>query len=432
MTPRARELGARTLCAGVLSALFFAPCPGNANVERTQLPNGSALIARRDSSVPMVAIELWFRAPSIGFHSPIIGLSRYAATAIAASAQGRAPSLSALLKSLGGRLAINAYADAVSIAVSVSADQERAVFRALTRAYFTPIISAPAIRTALRDVAIAGTQQQLDPQVTLHDALFSQLFTGGPAHYATTPSNANPLSRVSIAELRNFAARAFRSSNAIVTVAGQTPINFANEISGKSTGAPMENPIDSIPARQTTSTTRSFAEDAVGYAWLGPPILDEKAATALDFIADYLFRAETGTVSQLSRQDAPDTFLSGQFITLHDPGVMMIEMAGKQVDRLQAHVEDQLQEIKRPLSQSTFDRARTAFQYHILSDTESPLAIADNFGWYAAEGDPLYAPSDDAGKYMQVTQSLDPAYVARIAQQYLGQPTVVRLSASRK
>ncbi|MBV8689174.1 MAG: insulinase family protein [Candidatus Eremiobacteraeota bacterium] len=432
MTRRARVLGAFWWCAGLWLALLCTASPAHAAVERTQLPNGSALIIRRDAAVPLVAMELWFRAPSIGFHTPIIGLSRYAASAIAASPQGREPSLSTLIKNLGGRLVINAYADAVSVAVSVPADQQRRVLRAVTRAYFTPIISTQAMRTAVRDVAIAGTQQRLDPQATLHDALFSQLFSGGAAHYATVPTNANALSRVSLPELKSFATRAFRSTNAIVTVAGRAPDNLAADFSGRSSGQPMENPVDSVPAGQPTTSTRTYEEDAVGYAWLGPPIRDVKAATALDFIADYLFRADTGVVAQLGRADAADTFLSGQFITLHDPGVMMIEMAGKQIDRLQAHVEDQLQQIKRPLSQSVFDRARTAFQYHILSDTESPLATADNFGWYAVEGDPLYAPSDDGAKYLQVTQSLDPGYVARIAQQYLGSPTVVRLKAGVK
>ncbi len=431
MMRSARALGAIALCAGLTLALLSnvqRPCA--AAVERTQLPNGSALILRRDAAVPMVAIELWYRAPSIGFHAPIVGLSRYAATAIAASAQGRSLSLSQLIKSLGGRFVINAYADAVSIAASVAANDQSRVFRALTQAYFTPQISAQGMRAALREVAVAGTQQQLDPQATLHDALFAQLFTGGPAHYAAVPVSANALTHVSPTELKSFAARAFRSTNAIVTVAGDAAGNVAPEVTGRRSGLAMENPVDSIRASGPTTTSRSYGEDAIGYAWLGPPIRDVKAATALDFIADYLFRAESGTVARMSRNDAPDSFLSGQFITLHDPGVMVVDMSGKQLDQLQAHVDDQLQQIKRPLAQHAFDQARVAFEYHILTDTESPLAMADNFGWYAVEGDPLYAPSDDGAKYLQTMQSLDPGYVARIAQQYLGTPTIVRLRAS--
>ena len=432
MTRRALALGALAVCAGLAFVATFRTLPCSAAVERTQLPNGSALILRRDATLPMVAIELWFRAPSIGFRSPVIGLSRYAATAIAASSQGRSPSIGQLIKGLGGRFTISANADAVSVAASIPAQSERKVLRALTTAYFTPTLSPQSMRSALREVAIAGAQQQLDPQATLHDALFSQLFISGPAHYATVPASASALTRVSLSELKSFAARAFRSTNAILTVAGYAPENLAASVAGRAARPSMENPVDSTPAQAPSATTRTYGEDAIGLAWLGPPIRDVKAATALDFIADYLFRIDTGTVERLSRDDAADSFVSGQFVTLHDPGVMVVEMAGRQIDRLQAHVEDQLAQIKHPLSQPAFDAARTAFEYHILSDTESPLAMADNFGWYAVEGDPLYAPSDDGAKYLQAAQSLDPGYIARVAQQYLGQPTIVRLRANPK
>ncbi len=41
----------------------------------------------------------------------------------------------------------------------------------------------------------------------------------------------------------------------------------------------------------------------------------------MDFVADYLFRDETGVVSRaLDREQTRRRTLSGQFITLHDPG----------------------------------------------------------------------------------------------------------------
>jgi len=432
MTFGARAPGAAAICA-VFALIFFSSnerCA--AAVQRTQLPNGSNVIVRRDLAVPVVAVELWFRTPSVGFRAPVVGLSRYAATAIAASAPRGGISLSDLIKSLGGRLVISAYADAISVAASVPAGSERRVLRALSAAYFTPLLSASAMRSALRDVAIAGAQQQLDPEANLHDALFGQLFTSGPAHYPTLPASAAALSRLSLAQLREFAQRAFRSSNAIVTAAGHAGDDLTANLIGRADERAMEGPVDSLPARAATMTTQAYGEDAIGLAWLGPSIRDTRAATALDFIADYLFRADTGTVARATGRDADESLLSGQFITLHDPGVMLVEIAGKQLDRLQAQVQEQLDRIKQPLPQRAFDEARTAFAYHILSDTETPLAMADNFGWYAVEGDALYAPSDDGAKYLQTLESLDPAFVAQVARQYLGQPTRVHFTAARK
>ncbi len=43
---------------------------------------------------------------------------------------------------------------------------------------------------------------------------------------------------------------------------------------------------------------RSGTEAGFGLAWAGPPISDEREATALDFVADYLFAPDTGTVQR--------------------------------------------------------------------------------------------------------------------------------------
>jgi len=434
MTSRAGAGRGAASWAGLALLFWFCTfCVADAAVERTRLPVGSTVILRRDATVPTVALELWFRAPSTGFGSPTVGLARYAATAIAASSSGDGLSVSQLIKSVGGRFLISVYPDAVSIAASVPGGTEIRVLKALTTAYFSPNLNADAMRSALRDVVVTGTQELLDPEAALHDALFAHLFSSGPAHYATLPPNGSLLSHVSLVELRQFAARAFRSSNAVLTIAGDAPASVsANVAAGRVDGLAMVGPLDSTPAPGATTSTEPYAEDALGLAWLGPPISDPKAATALDFIADYLFRADTGVVTRASLVEAPDAVLTGQFVTLHDPGVMLVEIEGKQLELVRNSVQEQLERIKRPLTQSAFEAARRAFEYHVLSDAETPLAAADNFGWYAVEGDALYAPSDDGAKYLQAAESLDPAYVARIAQQYLGTPTVVQLKASRK
>ncbi|MDP9017947.1 MAG: hypothetical protein M3N19_06485, partial [Candidatus Eremiobacteraeota bacterium] len=332
------------ICASVSLVLFGTPARAKnaAAMQHTTLPFGSTLIVRRDPAVATVALELWFRAPSVGFNQPAPGLARYAATAIAASKANDGVSLSDLIKSVGGRFAISAYPDAISVAASVPAGTEARVLRAMTAAYFTPVVTVEGMHGGLRDVVVAATQQRFDPEGTLHDGIFGLLFSSGPAHYAGVPSSAQALGQITMDGLKAFAGRAFRSSNAIIAVAGNVQTDLSGAIvAGKVDGERMLAPIDSVRAPQPASTTRPFAEDGVGLGWVGPSIADPKAATALDFIADYLFRPETGVVARASAVDAPDAFLSGQFVTLHDPGVMLVEIAGKHYDavRLRAQTE---------------------------------------------------------------------------------------------
>ncbi|MBC5815607.1 MAG: insulinase family protein [Candidatus Eremiobacteraeota bacterium] len=412
-----------------MSLLFSA----TGAMERTSLPYGSQLIVRRDANVATVAVELWFRAPSIGFADPTPGLSRYAATAVAASKVAGGQSLSEAVKNVGGRLGISAYPDTVSVSASVPSGAESRIIKVMTSAYFTPALSAEGMRSALRDVVVAGTQKRFDVEETLRDGIFGIIFPTGAFHYSTVPPNATALGHVSPDALRAFAARAFRSSNAVLAVAGNTHADIPAAISGGRTdGQAMEAPIDATPIATPASSSAAFAEDAVGLGWVGAPIADAKAATALDFIADYLFRPQSGAVSRPLDISSPETFLSGQFITLHNPGVLLVEIAGKSRDEVRSTVLAAVEKMRTPLGAAEFAAARSAFEYHVLADSQTPLTQADNFGWYSVEGDGLYAPSDESLRYVQTVQSLDPAFVAHVAQQYLGTPSVLELTGPAK
>jgi len=160
--------------------------------------------------------------------------------------------------------------------------------------------------------------------------------------------------------------------------------------------------------------------------WAGPSITDAKAATALDFVNDYLFRDETGSVQRaLSRAGSADV-VSGQFITLHSPGVMIVTIAGDDADAARTRVLAAISALEQPLDGATFEAARQAFLYHVASDSQTPQAMADNLGWYAAQGNAPYAPGDATQTYVRYANELDPAYVASVVQRYLRSAVIVR------
>ena len=146
----------------------------------------------------------------------------------------------------------------------------------------------------------------------------------------------------------------------------------------------------------------------------------------MDLVADYLFRPGTGVVARDVAGGTPSATLTGQFITLHDPGVMLVSFSGIGVDAVRASLDRAIAALRAPLDESQFTSARDAFEYHILSDLQTPTELADNFGWYAVEGNLAYAPGANgtAGPYFQAAQSLTPAYVAEVVARYLTKPPV--------
>lgn len=438
MPVRRRWVGARAVALG--ASLLLAPCGASAatgdlpslgqNVKVGKLAAGGTYIVGPVVGAPAAAVELWYRAPSTGFGDvPVPTLARLSAQVVAASKPLLGPSLGTLVDGLGGRLSITVYNDSVSIAALVPANATRSVVRAMTTAYFAPVVTDDGYKAAQREVAREAAIESFDPETLIRDALFAELFEGGPQHYPPV-GDPKAVLTIGLGDIRSFATRAFRSQNAYLVITGAVdPAVDIGAVSGRpSSGEPSgEAPEDHAtprPAASLEPVQKNFALASGGYAWVGPPISGEREATALDFVADYLFRPDSGVVARQLAERYPDAFALGQFITLHDPGVMFVAYVGKDVDSVRAVVDDGLMLVRKPLPAPTFATARQAFEYHLLSDLQTPSQIADNFGWYAVEGNPQYAPGagGDRGAYFAAADSLTPDFVASVVAKYLTRP----------
>jgi predicted Zn-dependent peptidase len=420
----------RALLAPLALAALLAPMPAHAaDAGSGTLPQGVQYMLFPDPTLASGAVDLWFRAPSAGYDNAQPGLCRIAATAAAAATLESGKSLVSLVRDLGGHIAINVYPDIVGVTISAPAGAMRKVVAAASAAYFAPSLDADALKTARRDAAVLTAEHQYSSDAIVHDRLFAEIFSGGPAHVAPLGANVEAITTVSLDDVRAFAKRAFRSANATLSLAGNIGDDALAAVTAGAPGSP-DAPFDSTVAPSPASDSAiAGAVSGDGIAWTGPPIADERAATAMDFISDYLFRDPTGIVNA-TLPPLGDTYVLGQFITLHDPGVMLVTMSGDGDAALQKRVLDAVAALQTPMDAKRFSAALNAFLYHLASDTQTPVEQADNLGWYSAEGSPGYAPSHVGGTYWKAALSLDPAYVASVAQRYLTHPVVVHLHAT--
>jgi predicted Zn-dependent peptidase len=395
---------------------------------------GGTFIVRPAAGAPVAAIELWYRAPSTGFGAkPAPALARLAAQLVAASKPIVGDSLGKTVADAGGRLAITVYSDSVSISAVVPAAAARNVVKTLTTAYFAPVVTDDGYRTARRDVAQEAQISSYDPETVVRDAVFGQLFASGPQHFPALGEPKDVL-QISFADAKAFATRAFRSQNAILVVSGAVdPSIAAAAVGGRAedSGAGPEAAATPGLAGAAQPVTKNFAEEVGGYGWVGPGIADTREATAMDFIADYLFRSDGGSVTKVVAEKYPEAFLLGQFITLHDPGVMLVVYSAKgNTAALRPLVDAGLAQVQKPMDPAAFTHALDAFKYHLLTDLQTPTQMADNFGWYSVEGAPEYAPGADGdrGAYFQAADTLTPDFVAAVAVKYFtATPVVVTL-----
>ncbi len=394
------------------------------------LPHGGSYVMYADTTVPTSAIDLWFRAPGAGYDDATPGISRLAATAAAAGTLVSGKTLAQFVHDAGGTLTINVYPDIVGVSIVVPSTWARRTIAAASAAYFDPRIDENALKAAQKDEAVLSVTRKYSSDDLLHDALFAEIFPSGPAHFPPLPGTVAQIVNLSLAQVQQFAARAFRSANATMTLAGNVNAADLAAVTAGTPGkadAPIGSPV--APSPEPAKITGNVS--GIGLAWTGPGISDERAATAMDFIADYLFRDRTGVVAK-ALGNTGDTYVAGQFITLHDPGVMLVTIGGSAAAHAQQLVLDSVAKLATPLDPATFAAAQQAFLYHLGADTQLPVEQADNLGWYAVEGNPSYAPSDPSSSYWRRAEQLDPAYVAAIAKRYLAHPVVVTLTSTSK
>ncbi len=412
MNLRAARGAAAALC---LAAALIAPA-------RAQV-----VTVHSDPTVATTAIELWYRVPSAGYDSKTPGIARLALAAVAASKPTGGSSISEIVNRLGGSLSLEVYPDIAMIGASVPAASAASALRVMTNAYFNATITAAGMKAAAQDSAIVAAQLPFDSARTLQDALFAQLFSQGPAHYAPVPDAAE-FAKIAQSDAQAFATRAFQRGNAIVSLAGNVDRSLESSVTPMAATA-IDQPYDSALGSPAFETSVSARAAGLGVAWAGPRISDTRAATAMDFVADYLFDPDHGTLPQSVRAQR-DLFVTGQFITLHDPGVLVVTVSGETASTLQQNVLDAVTGMQKPLDAAAFASARKAFVYHILSQIQTPVARADNAGWYAAEGNAQYAPGNDTGTYLAAAASLDPQFVAQVVRTYLAHPVIVHLIQS--
>lgn len=415
----ALALTAVLVCGGAAPSRAQAP---------TQAP-GPQVIVRATSGAPVVALELWFRAPSAGFDvKQTPGVARLAAQVVSASKPIVGESLDHIVGNLGGRLAISAFSDAVSVTAVVPAGGSRSVLTAMTRAYFSPVISDDGYRDAARAVSIDATIQSFNPEVVGRDGVFASLFPSGPKYYPPG-GDAAGIGSIGLDAVRAFAKRAFRAQNAVVVAAGRVAPDLATAVAAgrpadDPLGAASEPPVASVLTKEPAAVTRRLEDAGGALGWAGPPILREREATALDFIADYLFRPGSGTVTAPLSEREPGANVSGQFITLHDPGVFLVTFTSTHSDEVRATIERALAGMQKPLDRATFARALDGFTARITTDVQTAAEVSDNLGWYTVEGNPSYAPISGLAQagYFAAAASLTPGFIAETARKYLGRP----------
>jgi len=435
------------VCTLVLSgSAAFADAPASPQASgvayppgMTRLSDGLTVVARRATASPAAALEVWIRCPVSGYRAPQPGIGRLAALALLEQ-KVQGVSLRDEARRVGAQVGVSAYHEGTEIALLVPGYVSAPLLDRLIAQALRPRVDQAAFVAARQRLAAQQVASGEEPDQQLREALFAHVFASGPLHESTY-GNARALAGLTLKDVSDFLAHAYVPQHEVVIAVGNIDATDVRE--SVSRAAPQSAASQTIPASALappatapvylSHDTGSVAGVALG--WIGPPIQDERAATAMDFLSDYLAHPAAGVISKQIAGLDPTSAFSGQFITLRDPGVFMLAVNGERLDPDAMNLTLR-QAIKStlagPMPSSDFGRAVDAFRTHLLRDMQSPQGIADNYGWYFVQGDSAYSPSSTdaslSGDYFNNVAALTPGYVYDIARRYLSaNPAVVLL-----
>lgn len=414
-----------------IAATAQALAPG----ERVR-PNGLTTLVRRSPGSGAVAIELWVRCPSDGWTSTEPGIARLAAFSVS-EAGSAGKSLRDRVRAAGGDLSVSVFQTATEFAILAPPFAATELQDALLQSVFAhPIddgaLSAAKTRLAEQQAAASSTTVEV-----LREAAFGALYAAGPMH-ASTFGDADSVKSASLDSVRQFAADSYVPANVIAVDVGNADTDALDARLGSATIAggvaktiPPSTPA-APPATPLVLTPAQADVPGVALAWLGPPIADRRAATAMDFLSDYLADTRAGVLAGAATRAHAGIDFEGQFVTLQSDGAFLVSASGAGIDAtaMVASIRSALAPtIAHALGRADFARALSAYEARLLRQMDSPQSLADNFGWYFAEGAPAYAPSATdltlGGEYFATAGSLTPDYVRDIAQRYLGGPPAI-------
>lgn len=437
-----RGVLAALLVSGIVGALTLPPArtPAAAGLDlapgETVLSDGLTTEVRRATGSGAVAIEVWVRCPANGWSSSEPGIARLTALAVLDAKAGGA-SLRDTVRAGGGEIGVSIFQTATEFVVLAPADEAPALEDTLLRAVFKPQIDGAALDSARTRLAAEQAEAAQSSQQVLRDEAFASVFTAGPLHDSTL-GEPKFLQSASLIEVRAYASRSYVAGASAVIALGNGDADalrahIAAAAPPAGTGAALPSSTVASPSSQPVAISNPDVDvPGVALAWAGPPISDRRAATAMDFLSDYLTDPSSGVFASAARSTTADAAIDGQFVTLENPGLFFVSASGDGV--VPATMERALRSaldgvLARPLPQDRFAQALAAYETRLLRQMDSPQGLADNYGWYFAQNAPSYAPSTtDAslgGDYFSMAASLTPDYIRDVARRYLGPTPIV-------
>jgi zinc protease len=415
----------------VPAAATAVPAPA---VARRVLANGMTVIVREDPASEVVAISLQARGGSLFETADTAGITNLLTRVMARGTPRRnALQLAQAVEDLGGTLEASGEVETAEIRGAALARHWEALLAEIADIALRPTLPPEEIATE-RSLMLSQIQTRADtPFPRAVDTVMADLYGRHPyaRHSLGRPESVRSLTREAL--LAHHAAL-YRPERLVLALSGNVTlprvIAAADRLFGK-LAASHPAPPPEIPAPTPRTDPRTVAAPAaqaqVLVAFLAPSSTDADYA-AVRVLAAVLGGGQSGRLFlELRERRGLAYSVSALSSYRTGPGYLLAYLGTAPANAATA-VSGVLGEIARvrtePVSEQEIERAKAYLLGNLAMDRRTNARHA----WYLAFFEVVGAGWEWADRYARALQAVTAADVARAAQRYLREPTVVVLS----
>jgi len=410
-----------------------APAIATEDVTRERLDNGVTVLVRENPLAPVVAVALLVRMGTRWERAENAGISNFVhAVMVKGTARRSGADLAEAVAGLGGKLTASGEVDYSGIQASALARFWRELIGLTAEVALTPKLE-PADVDGERDWLLSRIQRQRDnPVARTFDELYAAAYGFHPYGLPTlgTPES---LKRIDHAAIVAWYRQFYRPERIVLAVSGQ--VRSADVVAearklfgGLPRGGELAEPRNGTPAsgarRLVIAQPAQQAQIAAG--GLAPALADADHA-AVKVLATVLGGGMAGRLfAELRDKEALAYTANAFYEPVREPGLLVLYLgtAPQNVARAEPALQREIERVRtQPVSADELRRAQGFLLGNYSMDRRTNARQAWYLAFYEIEG----VGGDFPERYRAAVQAVTAADLMRVAQRYLGAPTIVIL-----
>jgi len=427
-----RVLAALALLATAVAAHAATPA---LPVVRRVLPNGLTVIVRPDPAVGVMAASLQVRAGSLFETADTAGITHFLhRVMVRGTKRYNAVQLTEAIEDLGGSLDASGDVEYSEVRGSALARNWEALLGLIAEVALRPTLPGEEVERERRLIQSALQTRRDRPFQRAFDSVLQDLY--GPHPYAwPSLGRRESLERIDQPALRAHYASIYRPDRMVLAVSGHVPSDRVLRVAERLFRMPVPAGAPAAVDRgaPTPRAERRVVEQPVQQAqvlvgYLAPSLTDPDQA-AMRVLGTVLGGGMSGRLFTEIRDRRGLAYSVGVvgLVTFRTGPSFFVTYLGTAPPNAEAAETGVLGEIDRIRGEQVTERELARAKAYLLGNLAMDRRTNARHAWYLAFFEVIGAGWDFPERFERAVEAVTAADVARVARQYLTQPTVVVL-----